>query len=61
MAGLIDTITGLIFGTGLEFQTPIGGAGLTIQVNTPPPTGSIMITEASDTMITEAGDIMITE
>src|SRR5690242_2553102 len=38
--GLIDTLTGLIFGNGLQFQTPIGGAGLTItassDVNPPP-------------------------
>jgi hypothetical protein len=30
MAGLIDSDTGLVFGDGLQFQTPIGGAGLTI-------------------------------
>jgi len=61
MGGLIDSSTGLAFGEGLQFQTPIGGAGLTIQVNTPPPTGSVMITEATDRMITETGDVMITE
>lgn len=30
MSGLIDTTTGLSFGTGLEFQTGLGGTGLTI-------------------------------
>jgi len=30
MAGLIDTNTGLAFGTGLQFQAPIGGPGLQI-------------------------------
>ena len=61
MSGLIDTTTGLAFGAGLEFQAPIGGAGLTIVTSTAPPSGSVMITEASDTMITEAGDTMVTE
>jgi len=28
--GLIDSDTGLSFGEGLQFQTPIGGAGLDI-------------------------------
>ena len=30
MAGLIDDNTGLAFGEGLQFQTPIGGGGLII-------------------------------
>lgn len=30
MAGLCDSTTGLEFGDGLQFQTPIGGAGLVI-------------------------------
>ena len=30
MSGLVDSTTGLEFGTGLQFQTPIGGAGLDI-------------------------------
>ena len=61
MSGLVDTDTGLAFGDSLQSQTAIGGAGLTVVVNAPPPTGSIMITEGGDTMITEAGDTMITE
>ena len=61
MSGLIDATTGLAFGAGLEFQAPIGGAGLIIVVSSGPDSGSIMITEASDTMITEAGDTMVTE
>ena len=32
MSGLIDDDTGLAFGDSLQFQTPIGGAGLTIVV-----------------------------
>lgn len=35
MAGLIDSTTGLAFGEGLQFQTPIGGAGLDIVTETP--------------------------
>ena len=61
MSGLVDSDTGLTFGAGLEFQAPIGGAGLIITTSVPIPSGSIMITEASDTMITEAGDTMVTE
>lgn len=34
MAGLIDSSTGLDFGTGLQWQTPIGGAGLDIVTET---------------------------
>lgn len=30
MSGLIDSTTGLSFGQGLQFQTPIGGGGLGI-------------------------------
>jgi len=30
MPGLVDATTGLEFGTGLQFQTAIGGAGLDI-------------------------------
>jgi hypothetical protein len=30
MPGLIDSDTGLAFGVGLQFQTPIGTAGLII-------------------------------
>jgi len=35
MSGLIDSDTGLAFGVGLQFQTPIGGAGLDIETETP--------------------------
>lgn len=34
MAGLIDSTTGLDFGTGLQWQTAIGGDGLTIVTET---------------------------
>lgn len=37
MSGLIDTDTGLSFGTGLEFQTGLGGVGLTIAPSGPTP------------------------
>lgn len=37
MAGLIDSTTGLSFGTSLQWQTYIGGPGLIIQTVTPPP------------------------
>lgn len=59
MAGLIDSTTGLAFGTGLEFQQPIGGAGLIINAGSVP--AGEMITEASVIMITEGGVDMITE
>jgi hypothetical protein len=36
MPGLIDSDTGLEFGDGLQFQTPIGGAGLTVASGTTP-------------------------
>lgn len=36
MPGLIDSDTGLEFGDGLQFQTPIGGAGLTVEAGTTP-------------------------
>lgn len=58
MAGLIDT-TGLSFGVGLQWGTPIGGDGLIIVTNNAPAT--VMITETSDPMITETGDFMVTE
>lgn len=35
MSGLIDTDTGLAFGEGLQFQTQIGTAGLTIETESP--------------------------
>ena len=57
MAGLIDSNTGLDFGTGLQFQTQIGASGLIIA---PDPAGE-MITENSVAMIDEAGQLMITE
>lgn len=57
MPGLIDSDTGLTFGTGLQWQAAIGGGGL-INVTTPP---GEMITEDSIAMITESGQIMITE
>lgn len=49
---LIDTTTGLSFGTGLQFQTAIGGAGLDIDVGpTPPPGGpSLDFSHASNSM-----------
>lgn len=57
MPGLIDDSTGLSFGTGLQWQTAIGGGGLII-VTTP---AGEMITETSIAMISETGAIMITE
>jgi hypothetical protein len=57
MAGLIDSTTGLAFGVGLQWQTPIGGGGLDIVTD---PAGE-MITETSIAMIDETGQIMITE
>ena len=36
MAGLIDVTTGLKEGTGLQFQTQIGTAGLTIVIGASP-------------------------
>lgn len=57
MAGLSDSSTGLMFGTGLQFQTGIGGAGLE-NVVVP---ATAMLTETGDVMITETGDTMVTE
>lgn len=35
MSGLVDYTTGLVAGTGLQRQTAIGGAGLTVITETP--------------------------
>ena len=32
MTGLVDSTTGLMFGSGLQWQPPIGGPGLDIKV-----------------------------
>ena len=32
MPGLVDSTTGLMFGSGLQWQPPIGGPGLDIKV-----------------------------
>ena len=37
MPGLIDSEDGLTFGTGLQWMTPIGGAGLDIETDNPTP------------------------
>lgn len=61
MSGLIDSTTGLVFGSGLEWQTPIGGGGLTIVTTAPTPPDTVMITEAGDAMITQTVSYMVTE
>ena len=61
MAGLIDSTTGLAFGTGLQFQTQVGTAGLNITTGGPAPPATQMITEASVGMQSESGVDMVTE
>ena len=56
MPGLIDSDTGLTFGTGLIWlEGGLGGPGLT------PPPSDTMETEAGVEMLTETGEFMITE
>lgn len=59
MSGLIDTDTGLRFGTGLQWGTPIGGAGLDIVTTTTPATA--MLYEDGTPMLYENGDFMLYE
>ena len=59
MPGLIDSITGLEYGTGLDWLN--GGIGDPGLDNPQPLPFSTMITEDSNTMITEASDTMVTE
>lgn len=51
MPGLIDS-TGLSFGQGLEWQEPIGGAGLTI---TPKATNSYVAEDGVSPYVAEDG------
>ena len=37
MSGLVDSDTGLAFGTALNFQDAIGGAGLIVTTSAPSP------------------------
>lgn len=61
MAGLTKD-TGLADGTGLSPTAALNSfTGLTDGGSSPPPTGTIMITETGDTMISETGDTMIAE
>lgn len=59
MPGLIDSNTGLSFGEGLQWQTPIGGAGLDIVTDTTPATA--MLYEDGSPMLYESGDFMLYE
>lgn len=59
MPGLIDSTTGLEYGTRLNWLN--GGLGEPGLDNPQPLPEINMISEGSDTMITETSDIMVTE
>ena len=56
MAGLVDAMTGLREGTGLQFQTQIGTANLIIQTSAPtPPTSFFLLEDGSSYLLLEDG------
>ena len=56
MSGLCDVTTGLKEGTGLQFQTQIGTANLTIQASAPiPPTSFFLLEDNSSYILLEDG------
>lgn len=54
MPGLIDSATGLSFGTGLQFQTKIGGSGLAISGGLPAPLAYYKLNDGSGTVATDS-------
>ncbi len=60
MPGLIDTTTGLEFGTGVNWLNGGLGHGPGLDDSNPLPL-TVMITEAANIMITEGGDTMVSE
>lgn len=60
MPGLTDSITGLQFGEGLQWGTPIGGAGLDIVVSGDVP-ATAMLYEDGTAMLYEDGTYMLYE
>ena len=57
MAGLIDSVDGLAFGSGLQFETRIGTAGLIIPANSSP---SDILTSDGSIMLSSDGDLIVT-
>lgn len=60
MAGLTDSTTGLEFGQGLQWQTPIGGAGLIISTD-PGPGIELMTDDGLTYLLSDDSALYLTE
>lgn len=59
MPGLCDSVTGLEFGDSLQFQAPIGGAGLTIEASGPIPPAEALLWGGGNDLEWGAGNILV--
>jgi hypothetical protein len=55
MSGLIDTITGLKFGAGLQSQTQIGTAGFDVPAGGAAPTSFFLLEDGVSYLLLEDG------